>query len=413
MYKKSFNFTQKIKNCGRNIFWSNLNQGILVLSFLLNSIIFTRLGGMKIYGDFLLLYSILGLLSIISISGVRETILRSVSQGYDRTYFEATKFSLLWSLIGIPILLLIGLYYYFFQSSLLGITLMISSLVFPFFASLQTWMFIMKGKADFKRLALYNLLLKSVQLIMFIVTLTLTKNIMIIFLIYIFIESIFNIIYYLQNEKKYVTNSMIDSGWRKQSYTLSVMDLSSIIFGKADIIIMSIFLNSESVAIYGVIMKILDAFFVGINGSMTAILPQFYKSNKIKINNFYKIIFLSILIPLLLKPIIEYPIIFLYGQVFSEAIIYTQMYLFVIPFFLISKISNHFLIKYKLNNVILITKFVAMISVLILYLVLIPAYGITGGIISSILYFVIQSIINIYIINKINPKPNISNPLLL
>lgn len=404
MNSKLINWRKKNKTYGMNIFLSNLNQVILIIAYLSYSIIFARFGGMGIYGDFLFLTSIFGLLSVISISGVKETILRSVSQGLDRTYTEATKFSFLYSLLGIPILFLIGLYYYYFQSSSLGITLMISSLVFPFFSSLQTWMFIMKGKADFKRLALYNLVIKLVQLIMLIFTITVTRNIIIIFLVYISIESVFNIIYYLQNEKKYVTNTMIDPGWRKQSYTLSVMDLSSAIFGKADIIIMSIFLTSESVAIYGVTMKFVEAFFLGIKSTITAILPQFYNNKRIKINYFYKITYLSIFIPLLLMPIIKYPIIFLYSQAFSEAIYYTQIYLFVIPFFLISTISNHFLIKYKLNNAILNTKSIAVISALIFYLVLIPAYGIIGGIISSILYFVIQSIFNIHVINKINHK---------
>lgn len=387
-----------------NICWANFSQLILTINQLLISIIVIRSVGKEMYGDYLFVFAIIGILMILSVSGVRTTIVRAVAQGNEHVFVDGTKFSFLKSLLGIPILLSLGFYFFFYTSRIdFGITLMVVSFLFPFFISLKTWMFYLKGRGKFKALSLYNLLLATTQILITGLIIILTKSLIFTVLSYVVIESIYNVIFTLIMIKK-IDYKKIEDNWKKQSYTLSLMDFSSYVFGKADIAIMSIFMPAGSIAIYGIVMKSIEAFFLAIKSTIYGILPSLYKKNNIQIEYFYKYVVASFVIPIGLLFPIKYAVLFFYGSEMLSAVFYIQIYLFVIPIYLLSTISNHFLVKQRENKPIIITKILAIIVVLILYFILIPLYGIMGGVISSIIYFVIQAILNVFFLNKIQKK---------
>jgi O-antigen/teichoic acid export membrane protein len=385
----------------KDIFWANVSQGILIINHLLLSIIIIRLAGKEIYGDFLFIFAIVGALVVLSVSGIRTVILRTVAQGYEKTYSEGTKFSFIRSLIGVPIILLIGLYFFLYTQRLeVGISLIVASLIFPFFISLKTWMFFLEGKAEFKKLAFYNALLAGSQLTVISVAVFYAAPLVVIVATYILIEAIFNAFYTYVTFKK-IQNDKVDKDWEKQSYIFSVMDLSSHVFGKADVAIMGMFLSPGLVAVYSIVMKIAEAIFLVIKSTITAILPKIYKKTGLHISYFYKYIVLSLTIPIFLFFVIQYPILFLYGIGLLEAIFFTRIYLFVVPIYFLSLLSTYFLIREKLNRSILVNKTVAIVVVLTLYLILIPNLGILGGVIASMIYFLIQAVLNTLSLNKI------------
>jgi len=86
----------------------------------------------------------------------------------------------------------------------------------------------------------------------------------------------------------------------------------------------------------------------------------------------------------------------MYSQKYSEVIVFSQVYLAIIPFYFLNSITNNFLIKYQLNKEINFSRIISIIAVIVLYSLLIPLYGIWGGVISSMLYFISQLIINLF-----------------
>jgi len=397
MINKTVKFIEELRPHTPNIFWSNLNQGVTTVSALVLSIVFTRLGSKELYGQFLFVLAMFGLFSIISIPGVRTVIFRTTAQGHEGVYRKATRFSFLLSLFGIPLLIAAGVFFYLFKTKILGLTLIVFALFFPFVESLQNWMLFLKGRSEFRKLAFYNFIKLLISLIAVTLSIVLTKNIIVILLAYFFVSGGFNILYHFESIRL-LRNDKLDEGWKKQSYALTIMGLSSIIFGRVDVVLIGTLLTFEEVAVYGLVMKFADVFFSVIKSTMEAVVPNLYQSKKITIRYFYKFFFLSFLIPVALYPIIKYPILFIYGQEFSQVVFLSQVYLIVIPFYFLNLVATYFMIKYKLNREINIGRIISMIAVVVFYALLIPLYGIWGGVIASILYFIIQLLVNLFLL---------------
>jgi len=389
-------FVSKVKSHTVNIFWSNVNQAVMALAALLISVVFARFADKELYGQFLFVLATFGLFLIISIPGTRIVILRTIAQGYDGVYRKATKFSFLWSMLGIPLAVMAGIIVYLFKAKIVGLSLIACALFFPLVTTLQNWMFILKGRSEFKKLTIYNSIKFVTNLIVVTLSVILTKNLIFILLGYFLVHSFFNILYHLKS-LTLLRNDDIDPGWKGQSYALTIMDISSIAFGQVDIIFIGMLLSDERLAVYGLVMKFVDVFLKAIKCTVEGILPTLFRS-KITIRYFYRFFAASFLLPIVLYPFVKYPIILLYSQKYAEVISFSQVYLAVIPFYFVNTITNCFMVKYQLNKEINLCRIISIIAVVTLYAVLIPLYGIWGGVIASILYYVIQLIINLLLL---------------
>ena len=397
MINKAVQFIEEIKPHTPNIFWSNLNQGVTTASALALSIIFTRLGSKELYGQYLFVLAMFGLFSIISIPGVKAVVLRTTAQDHEGVYRKATTFSFLLSLLGIPLLIAAGVFFYFFKTKILGITLIVFALFFPFVTSLQNWIFFLKGRSEFRKVTFYNSILLLTNLVAVTLSIILTKNIIIILVAYFLVNSGFNILYHFQSVRL-LRNDKLDHEWRKQSYALTLLELSSLIFGRVDVVLIGSLLTFEQVAIYGLVMKFADVFFGVIKSTMEAIVPNLYQSRKITIRYFYKFFVLSFLLPIILYPVIKCPVLFLYGPEYSEVILFSKVYLVIIPVYFLNLVATYFLVKYKLNKEINISRVISMIAVVVFYAILIPLFGIWGGVIASMLYFITQLIVSMFLL---------------
>ncbi|MBW8040460.1 MAG: hypothetical protein FVQ85_10710 [Planctomycetes bacterium] len=403
MINKAKRFVEEIKPHTSKIFWSNINQGVTTAFALAVSILLTRLGSKELYGQYLFILGMFGLFSIISVPGVRICVFRTAAQGYDGVYRRATRFSFFCSLLGIPLLVITGILIYLFKAKILGVGLIAVALFFPFEESLQNWVLYLKGRSEFRRLAFYNSIKFFISLVAVTASIVFTKNIIVILTAYFLVSSGFNIFYHLKVVNS-LKNDELDEGWKRQSLALTIVILSTVIFGRVDIVLIGALLPFGDVAIYGLVMKFTDVFFRIIQSTVEAIIPNLYQSKKITVRYFYKFFLLSFLIPIILYPIIKYPVLFLYGREFSEAVGLSRLYVAVIPIYFLNTITTHFLIKYKLNKEINLSRITSMIAVVVLYATLIPLYGILGGVISSMLYFVIQLATNLFLLKVRKPK---------
>jgi len=406
MIKKAVQFIEELRPHTPNIFWSNLNQAVMTAFALVTSVAFARLGGefgKELYGQYLFVLGMFGLFGVVSIPGLRAVIFRTTSQGYEGVYRRATTFSFLWSLIGIPLLVIAGILIYLFKTRILGISLMAVALFFPFEISLQNWMLFLKGRSEFRKLAYYNSIKFFISLVAVTASIVFTRNIIVIFIAYFLVNSGFNILYHFKTLNS-LKNDEVDEGWKRQGFALTILDLSTVIFGRVDIVLIGALLPFGELAIYGLVMKFVGMFLEGIRSTMEAIGPNLFQSKKIAVRYFYKFFLLSFLVPIILYPLIKYPVLLLYGEEFSEVVGFSQLYVVIIPFYFLNMAATYFMIKYKLNREINVSRIVSMIAVVVLYATLIPLYGVLGGVISSMLYFVIQLAINLFLLQVRKPK---------
>jgi len=409
MIKKAKKFIREVRPHTTNIFWSNLNQVVITGTALVVSIIFTRLGDEEgvLYGQYLFVLGVSGLLSIVSIPGVQAVVFRTTAQGYDGVYRKATTFSVFWSMAGVGLLVITGIFFYLFKTKILGVSLIVCAPFFPFTTSLRNWMLFLKGRSEFGRLAFYNLAKLLTSIIAVGLSIVFTGNLIVVLVVYFLVNSGFNILYH-QKSLSSLKNNELDEGWKRQSYALTVLSLSTIIFGKGDIVLLGLLFEKTGqmgqVAVYGLVMKFVDVFFSTIKSTMEAVVPSLYKSKTITIRYFYKFFVLSFLVPFVLWWVVKYPILFIYPKRYSEVIFYSQVYLTVIPFYFLNLTATHFLVKYKLDKEINIGRIVSIIAVIIFYSVLIPLYGVWGGVISSMLYFIVQLVVNLFLLTIRKPK---------
>jgi O-antigen/teichoic acid export membrane protein len=406
MIKKAVQFIEELRPHTPNIFWSNVNQAVMTAFALVTSVAFARLGGetgKELYGQYLFMLAMFGLFGVVSVPGLRAVIFRTTAQGYEGVYRRATRFSFFCSLLGIPLLVITGILVYLFKTRILGIGLITVALFFPFEISLQNWMLFLKGRSDFRRLAFYNSIKFFINLLVVVASIVFTGNIIVILVAYFLVSSGFNIFYHLKVVNS-LKNDEVDPDWKRQGFALTILDLSTVIFGRVDIVLIGALLPFGEVAIYGLVMKFVGVFLEGIRSTMEAIAPNLFQSKKITIGYFYKFFLLSFLLPIILYPIIKYPVLFLYGREFSEVVGLSRLYVVIIPFYFLNTIATYFLIKYKLNREINLSRITSMIAVVVLYATLIPLYGILGGVISSMLYFVIQLAMNLFLLKVRKPK---------
>ncbi|MEA2006625.1 MAG: hypothetical protein U9O20_00475 [Patescibacteria group bacterium] len=397
-------FIEKNKKHGANAVLSNTNYLIGALFGVSLSVFFIRIAGAERYGEYLFVLSIFNLLSLISITGVNTIIVKSIAQGYDGVYRKGTYFSFKHSLWGVPFLLFIGFIFLLQEKSSIGTSLIACSFLFPFLTSLKTWTPALKGRGDFKTLTIYNLILYPILLLSMILAISnFSNNLVVIVFCYVAVQSFFNILFFITSSRSFKLDGKIDIHWKKQSYALTISNLSGIVFGKADIFIMGLILAPEQIAIYGLTMKLGDIFFKFIKGTIESVLPKIYKDLSITLKYFYKPFALSFIIPLMIIPIIKYPVTLLYGPGYEDVVFLSQIYLIVIPFYFSYNITLSLLIKNNMNKEINHSRILAMLLVFVSYLLLIPLVGVLGGVISSIIFFVFQTFYNYFALKK-NPS---------
>ena len=110
------------------------------------------------------------------------------------------------------------------------------ALFFPFEISLQNWMLFLKGRSEFRRLALYNSVKFFVNLVAVVVSIVFTRNIIVILVAYFLVNSGFNILYHFK-ALNLLKNDEIDPDWKKQGFALTILDLSTVIFGRVDVVL--------------------------------------------------------------------------------------------------------------------------------------------------------------------------------
>ncbi len=388
-----------------NSFWGISAQVVFLVVGILLTIAFSRLSTKETFGNYQLILSILSIISVISMPGMNVSIIKYTSQKEDGVYVKGSRLRFLYSLIGIPLLLIVGIYFYYYDSRAIGIGLMAVSVFFPFFHGLNSWESFQVGKKRFKYIFIYKSTYSVINLAFLVSVIYLSKeNLILIILSYILINSIFNILYTFLT-KKLIRNIKETSGWRKEGYKLTARTIISILYNNVDKIIIGLLLGPEKLAIYAIAVIIYSKLLFFIKEILNVIRPKLFEKTKDEnyILDKKTMLFAGILISLLtgvMVIIIPRMYLLFFSEKYADSIRYAQLYMIIIPFSFINNIIQIFLIGKNKINIIIRNQVIAICLNLLLYFVLIPIMGIYGAIISSFVYFLALLLLNyIYLIN--------------
>ncbi len=361
----------------KNGSWVFLRQVVETASGLALSVVFARLSTQEVYGQYQLILSIFATISILSIPGFNTSIIKSSARGYDGEYKEAVKKSFLWSLIGVPVLLAVGAFYYF-QNPTLGVALMIVSIFFPFFYAPNTWDTFLRGKGEFKTLAIYGSVQALINAIVTILVLILDRNnLLAIIVTYLISYTFFNILYY-RKSLKFVKNDKQGGEAISFGYFLTKLSIIGTIANNIDRLLIGIFLSPAALAVYSVGMLFTKQI-QGISKNLLWIISVKDLEKKILTRQSYiKVFLVSSLIAIVCFLSFQYIIPLLFSQKYVEAVFLSKISIIFYPFFVITLLYGNEVTFNNEKRVLFLNSFISPIVFILLDILVLPLWGIKG-----------------------------------
>ncbi|KKW05359.1 MAG: Polysaccharide biosynthesis protein [Candidatus Moranbacteria bacterium GW2011_GWE1_49_15] len=373
----------------KNGFWVAARQAIAAISALSVSVAFARLSSQEVFGQYQFVLSFLAVVSVISLPGLNTSIIRSVSKGFEGDYRRAVRTSFLWSLIGIPILLVIGGYFYVSQSHALGIAIMLSSVFFPFFYAPNTWDSFLQGKHRFDVSAKYAAVQSTISAIAVITVIFLGRtNLIAVIVAYLASYTFFNCYYYVKS-LRYVSNERKDEDAISYGWFLTKMTFLGTIAENLDKIIIGIFISPSALAAYYVVsflplkakdfMKPFFGLFLPKFSTMNGSIDGLVKQKKAMI---IKASFLIAIMVIAYYFLIEWVNLLVFGSEYAAYYSYSKYYSVLLLLFVPLNILGKYVLAVKDKTTLLLSNVAYPIVRSILNVVFIYKLGILGAVVA-------------------------------
>jgi O-antigen/teichoic acid export membrane protein len=367
-------------------------------------IVFDRFIPKETFGAYEYVLSIAAIISITSLPGINTALIRTVAKGNEKMLTFCFKEKLKWGLISGFSSLFIAFWYLSQQNYQLGISFLIVSLFLPFINSFTLFLSFWQGKKRFdiqnKYYVLSNLLVSA----SLILTVILTKNIVLIIFSFFFSSFLVNWLFYKLTTKKAL---LVKGGEEKETISfgkhLTLIQSINSFSIYIDKIILWKLLGPAAVAIYVFAERPVTKFH-GLLPILDLALPKLSQANikNIKKELFKKFLKLFIItIPIALIYIIICP--YLYKVLFPSylnSVPYSQIMALIIIFSPFGLLTTSLLAEIKKKEL-YILNFLTPSLKITLFLILIPFFGIWGVIYSVLISQLFNGALSFYFFKKI------------
>jgi len=368
-------------------FWLTFRQAIFSISALLVAIAFARLLPKEVYGNYKFILSVTGILAISALNRIDTAVILAVARGFEKVAKEAFRIKIKWSLWGSLAALGLAIYFYFENNAVFTISFLLSSIFLPLMESSQIYLSYLNGKKQFDLLAKYNSIVRIIASAGLILAIFLSKNLILIILIYFFLYTSLRTYFLFRAFKKLPPNQKTNSQYIPYGKELSFIRIIVEIANYLDKILVFTFLGAAQLAIYVFatipitqINNILQSLSIIAMPKFSANLhKQVKKTLPAKIIKAMLIIIILVIIYIVLAPCF-YQLLF---PQYLESIHYSRFFAFTLILFPMTLISSYFHAQIKKREVYLLS-FIPPTIRIILLLAFAPVYGITG-VISAIL----------------------------
>lgn len=383
-------------------FWLILGRILSFLASLAIMMAFARFAPKKVYGAYQYVLSLAIILNIFSLPGMNTALIRAVARGCERTILSCAKERIKWGAIGSLIAFFISSWYFLNQNSNLGFSFLIVAIFLPFINALSLYLFYWEGKKKFDIQNKYFIFHNFLGALILISIIFLTNNLALIILTYFFAFTLAEGIFFRLTIKK-VSNQKEDKETIPFGKHLTLMQTASVFSTQIDKIVLWQLLGPAPVAIYSFAQRpvLRTRELIPI---ISLALPKLSQRNikEIKKSLFKKFskLFLFIL-PLTFFYILVCPYFFkIFFPAYLDSIRYSQILSLILifsPFFLLRSTLVAEMKKKELYTL----NFATPILKTILFLILIPIFGIWGAVISILASQVFSSILTLYFFKKI------------
>jgi O-antigen/teichoic acid export membrane protein len=384
-------------------FWLNAGQGVASLAGMVLAVAFANLLSPETYGTFKFIISFTGILSIPTLAGMNQALIRAIAQGNEGTFYPAFKTKLKWGTLGAAGALLLAGYYFYNSNSDLGLSFLIMAGFIPFFNNLNIWIHYLNGKKNFKALAEYQSGMRITVVAIIITSLFFTQSLFIILFIHFLSNTLIRAIILFLALKKYPPNKKHDPATIGYGKHLSLMGVLGPISNQLDKILLFHYLGPAQLAIYTFSLRPIEEMKKPLQSLNKLALPKLSQRSieELKESIPAKMIkLLTILVPVIAFYIFIAPNFYqlLFPQ-YTDAAVYSQVFalsLLLFPKMLIGQSLTAHAQKKQLY----ILRLATPAFKIILLLTLLPWWGIWGAIIGLVATEIFNLILSLFFFRK-------------
>jgi len=372
-------------------------------SFLL-AMAFARLLPKEIYGQYRYILSIMAVIGICALPGMQTAIIQAVARGFEDSFVRATKTRFKWGLLGSLISLGIAVYFLIIQNYYFAVSFLIAAIFFPVMESMGSYLSYLTGKKLFGIQVKYSILTQIIAAISIIVTLFLTKNLIVLVLIYFLSNTILRTYFLLRTLKKNPPNKKQDPKIIPFGKHLTLMNVVTTIAGQLDKMLLFNFLGPIQVAIYSFAelpVRQINSFLRNIR---LLALPKLTNRTRKEIRkSLLKKIGKAVLliIPIVVVYIIAAPYVYkIFFPQYLDSIFYSQLFIFSLIAFPTTIITLSFEAKMMKKELYQFTIISPLVQIILL-IVLTPLLGILGVVIAQLIARAFNIFLSLLLFRKV------------
>lgn len=388
-------------------FWLIFGQAASsILSFLL-AIAFANMLSKETYGIYKYVLSITGILGIFTLSGMGTAIIQATGRGFEGSLSQALKTKIKWGLLAGFSSIILAVYYYIHNNSVLAISFLIAASFLPLIDSLGIYDSYLTGKKFFKDSVKYSAIIQFISASSLIITLYATKNLFLILLAYFISLAVLNFIFLKFTVNKFKPNKNIDPQTISYGKHISLNNVIGIISAQMDKILIFHYLTVVDLAVYTFATAVPEQV-KKLSGSLAVLVfPKFSErsASEIKAGIKYKFIRLFLLgfiitgAYILIAPFVyniffpQYKDSIFYSQIFSLS----MLNIFSMPTSVFLAAKKKIKEQYLINA----AQFIFQIAAMLIFILW---YGLLGLIIARVLTRFFGSLINIIFYYRVSAR---------
>ncbi len=317
-------------------FWIGVGQASNALSALASALLFGNLLPREAFGVYKYILTLSAAIGSFSLVGLRTALARSVSMGFDGDLLRGFYFNVRWSLLVTAASFAGALYYFTNSNGALAVGLLAFGSVAPILNSANLYTAYLNGKRRFKDENLYSIGRDWLPLIALATTLFLTKNVVIISLVYFFSHTGAALLFFRRTVRTVPALSPISSDLYPYGLHLSAISVIGGLISQADKILVFHYLGAAELALYTFATAIPLQFHSAANMFYSLALPKFSIKEKSELKRivFRRIIqagFMGALASIVYIAIAPYAFALLF-PLYLDAIPFTQLFALSIAF---------------------------------------------------------------------------------
>lgn len=385
-------------------FWLTLGQVISSLSAFMLALTFANFIPQEVYGAYKYIMSIIAILTIPTLTGMHLSVARDVARGFDASIFPAFKTKLKWGSISTAIGFIVAVYYFLNGNFALASSFLIAGIFIPTMNALLIYEALLSGKKLFKLSSIFSIYSQIAYTTILVTTLYLTNNIIIIILAYFSIITLTRLFFYKLSLKKIKINEKQSSSTVSYGKQMSGILILGTIAGNIDKMLLWHFLGAVPLAVYAMAQAPIAQISALLKQVNSLAYPKLASANNQelkqtlvpKLLKFFLLVILIVSAYVMLCPFFYK--IFL--PQYTESIRYSQYLAIALIFFPQKMLGLTMQAKAQKKAQIIVSTSSSTLRI-ILYLILLPLWGINGAIIAHLLPYALNTFTLSYFFKKL------------